>query len=158
MSDFQRHYAQLTDEEFAQVVADRKDLVPEAATALEVELLRRNGMPKKPPTLESPVSEEGESLEDCYQYKRLLIKKRFMDRFWYWIAFVPVVACFLSAKYAYKAPETIRFSIGWVILSVGYWLFLKGQMAAFTCPACAQRFGAEDACFYCGFRRTKRGN
>jgi hypothetical protein len=43
--DFQRCYEQLTDNELGQVVADKRDLVPEAAEALEAEVQRCHFVP-----------------------------------------------------------------------------------------------------------------
>jgi hypothetical protein len=153
---FQKYYAALTDDQLEQVQIDRKDLVPEALSALDREVKRRHLRPSEPPRwIRQPNSDEQiQSLEDCYDYQRLQRKKRFMDKFWYLLAFGPVVLLVLSEKYAYKDPENIGLSLGWVILILGYWVFQKLRLTAYTCPECAQRFGDGVACFRCGFPRS----
>jgi hypothetical protein len=155
---FEQYYAALTDDQIEQVQIDRKDLVPEALSALDREVKRRHLGPSEPPRwIRQPDSdEETQSLEDCYGYQRLLRKKRFMDRFWYLLAFGPVILLILSAKYAYKNPENLKSGLGWAILMMGYWAFLKLRLSAYSCPECAQRFGPGAACFHCGFPRSRK--
>src|SRR5437660_12910687 len=49
LSDFQRNYEHLTDEELLAVASDSSDLVPEAAAALKAEI-RKRGVKSPEPT------------------------------------------------------------------------------------------------------------
>jgi uncharacterized membrane protein YhaH (DUF805 family) len=46
---FREHYRCLTDDELAQILADKQDLVPEAVTALDCEVQRRHLAPPESP-------------------------------------------------------------------------------------------------------------
>ena len=153
---FQQQYEEMTDDQLEQVLADKKDLLPEAASALDREVQRRQLRPSSPPKwISEPDSEDPiHSLDEVLGYRSLQRTKKFLDRFWYWIAFGPVAVVLVSAKYAYRNPENLKASVGWVTLTIGYWLFVKLRISAYTCPRCAQRFGPGPTCFYCGFRRT----
>lgn len=155
---FERYYTGLTDEALRQVLLDKEDLLPEAALALEREVQRRHLDPSvsRRARFAEGVPEEGNlhSLDESFGYQSLVRRKRFMDRFWWLIAFAPPAALLLSSRYAYRVTENIRLGIAWVVLTVGGWLFLKGRVAAYTCPRCAQRFGSGDSCFFCDLPRT----
>ena len=153
---FQQQYERMTDDQLDQVVADKKDLLPEAATALDREVQRRQLSSSSPPKLISePDSDDPiHSLDEVLGYRSLQRTNKFFDRFWYWIAFGPVAVLLVSAKYAYKNLQNLKTSVGWVILTIGYWLFVRLRISAYACPKCAQRFGPGPACWYCGFRRT----
>ena len=88
---FRKRYEQLTDNELALVLADKQDLLPEAALALEQEVQRRKFvMPESPQWTRQPGSKERvASLEDYDEYQRLLEKKNTFGRYWYLIAMAP---------------------------------------------------------------------
>jgi len=154
--DFQHEYAAMTDDQLLAVAADRKDLVPDALTALDRELQRR-GTKAAPATQWAPdpdLDDGTRCLEDDFRYRGLVRQKRFLDRFWYWIAFAPFAFMLMSARYAYKTPETYKTGFGCAVLVCGYWLFTRLRIAAYTCPQCAQRFGSDQACFFCGYPRA----
>jgi hypothetical protein len=153
---FDQYYEQLTDEELVQILSDREDLVPKALAALDREVQRRHLRPSAPPNwTPGPDSEEGmHSLEDNYAYQRLLKEKRFMDRFWYWLALIPLILLIFPERYAYRDPQSVSSSVALIILIAGYWLFLKLRLAAYSCPECGQRFGSGDACYRCGFPKS----
>lgn len=67
LTDFQRQYEHLTDEQLLAVSADSSDLVPEAAAALNAEIRKRAVKPSEPTRwLRRPGSSERvESLQDC---------------------------------------------------------------------------------------------
>jgi hypothetical protein len=158
VAGFEQYYAQLTDDQLAQVQIDRKDLVPEALSALDREIQRRDLKVSEPPRwVPDPNSDdEIRSLEDESQYRALSRQKRFMDRFWYLLAFGPGILTLVSAKNAYKDPGTLKTGLGFVVLVVGYWGFLRLRLSAYSCPECAQRFGPGPTCFHCGFPRESQ--
>jgi hypothetical protein len=154
--EFSQYYAGLTDDQIAEVLKDRSDLVPDALLALDGEIQRRRLNPsetQRPVRLPDP-DDDIHALEEDSSYLQLLRRKRFFDRFWYWLAFGPVALLMMSARYAYRALENMRLSFTWVALIVGYWLFLKLRVSAYTCPGCVQRFGPGLVCTYCGLPRT----
>ena len=106
---FDKYYEQLTDEQLALILSDRKDLVPDAIAALDREVQRRHlRPPARPNWTPGPDSDEDmHSLEDSCGYQRLLKKKRFMDRFWYWLTLVPLILLIFPERYAYRDPESV---------------------------------------------------
>lgn len=154
---FEEHYTQMNDDELEQVLADRKDLVPDAAAALDMEVQRRKLQPAKPPEWHfDPDRGSGyHSLDEDTIYRSLEWQRRFLDRFWYWLAFLPAVANLLSARYAWRSSEDLATSVAWVFVVIAWRLFVKLRIGAFTCPECTQRFGSGAHCYFCGFPRTK---
>jgi hypothetical protein len=153
---FEGHYAHLSDDELALIVADRSDLVPEADVALDEELRRRKLSPAAPrPSPQYEIPPDLHCLDDDGSYGRAMRTKRFLDRFWYLFVFGPPLAMLFSARFAYKDPDTLKYSLLWIFMFAAYWLLLKGRLAAFTCPVCAQRFGRGDACERCGLPRKR---
>jgi len=154
--DFAQQYAGMTDDQLMQVMADKKELLPEAISALDLEVQRRQLSSSAPPqkTWEVDPDDPVRSLEDVFRYRSLQRQKRILDRFGYWIIFGPVVLLLVSARYAYKDPENLKTIVGWVILVAGYWMFTVLRISAYSCPQCAQRFGNGANCFYCGFPRS----
>ena len=153
---FEQEYAAMTDDQLLQVQADRKDLVPDALAALDREVQRRDLTPSSVPRwVPGPDSDDGtRCLEDVLGYRSLDRTRRFLGRFGYWIALGGVVLDLLSAKYAYKNPDTYKTIVGWLALVFGYWTFVRLRIAAYSCPQCAQRFGSGAACYFCGFPRA----
>jgi hypothetical protein len=153
---FEQEYAAMTDDQLMAVAAHRKELLPEALTALDRELQRRRVI-ANPATQWKPdpdLDDGTRCLEDDCRYRGLVRQKRFLDRFWYWIAFAPFAIMLLSAKYASKDPETYWTAFGWFAMVAGFWLFTRLRISSFTCPQCAQRFGSGTSCYRCGFPRT----
>jgi hypothetical protein len=66
---FQQEYAAMTDDQLLAVQADRQDLVPEAAVALDREVQRRGVRPAPPPEwAPNPDLDDGtRCLEDDYR-------------------------------------------------------------------------------------------
>lgn len=155
-SSFAQYYETLTDDELEQVLADKKDLLPDAQDALSSEVQRRHikSHPGVEPVRTGHFSGEIRCLEDDYGYQRLFKQKLFMDRYWYLLALVPLIGLVYPERYAYKDPQSVRSIIGLIFLDVVYWLFLKGRYAAYACPNCGQRFGSGSECYRCGLPRN----
>ena len=152
--EFQQEYAGMSDDQLRAVVADRNDLVPEAVTALDREVQRRQLGPSRPPQW-APDAEWDDGrrcLEDDFSYGSLQRQNRLLERFW-WLSGIPFAASLLSARYAYKDGATYEVGLGCVVLVFAYWLFIKLRIAAYTCPQCARRFGSDANCSFCGFPR-----
>jgi hypothetical protein len=91
--NFRQYYERLSDSEFAQIVAEKQELLPEAVEALDQEIQRRHfKKPEAPEWFRQPDSEEHvESLEDYEEYRSLLERKKAFGRYWYLLAMGPFV-------------------------------------------------------------------
>jgi hypothetical protein len=91
---FRQYYEHLTDNELAQVLADKQDLIPEAACALDQEVQRRHFvLPESPQWTREPDSDvRVQSLEDYGEYQGLLRRNQTYRRYWYFVAIGPLCA------------------------------------------------------------------
>jgi hypothetical protein len=156
---FRQHYERLTDDELNQVVADSKDLIPEAALALDREISKRHlEGPDAPTWTRTPDSSDVvASLEDYNEYNDLLERKRSFGRFWYLIALGPIVLGVVFGRQAFENSEPlVLLSLAWAMCICGYMLFLNLPFLSFRCPQCAQSFGRGPECFNCGFPRSSK--
>ena len=154
---FQEHYERLTDDELAQVLADKEDLVPEALEALVREVQRRHlVLPEPPQWNRQPGSEEQvRSLEDYEKYRNLLGRKKTFGRYWYLVALGPFVLGLLLARALFENSIVfIIVTLSWAMCVAVYGLILNGQFLGFKCPQCSQGFGRGAECFNCGFPRS----
>ena len=156
---FRGHYAGLTDDELLRVLDDRKDLVPEATAALDLEIGSRHLAPSEPQHwVKTPESSEPvHSLEDYEEYRQLLKKKLTLGRIWHVVALAPFVLCLIFARRAVDNSMALLFlTLGWALCVVGYMLVLNLRFLGFRCPQCSQSFGRGSECFNCGFPRSPR--
>ncbi len=154
---FQEHYEQLTNDELAQVLAGKEDLVPEALKALNREVEKRNFvMPESPQWSRRPGSEErAKSLEDYEEYRTLLERKRTFGRYWYLVAMGPFVLGLLLGKTLFENSIVFIFiTLAWAMCVAIYGLILNAHFLGFKCPQCSQSFGRGGECFNCGFPRS----
>jgi len=159
LSEFQRHYEQLTDEELLAVAADSDHLVAEAAAAVKSEIRKRGVKPPQPTRwIREPGSTERvESLQDYEVYRRLCRRNQFMGRYRYVLAMGPfVLGLVLGGKTFGNSVLLIGLTILWALLAVGYSLALGLRWAAFKCPQCSRRFGTDSECSWCGFLRNPK--
>jgi hypothetical protein len=157
---FGKYYEGLTDDELTQVVADRKDLVPEASSALDREVSKRHLKATEPPHwIKTPDSSEAVgSLEDYKQYRELLERKRSFGRLWYFVAIGPMILGLVLGRLVFENSETlVLISLAWAMCVAGYMLFLNIRFLGFRCPQCSQSFGRGSECFNCGFPRASNG-
>lgn len=155
---FLDHYERLTDDEFAQVLADKQDLVPDAAEALNQEVQRRHFvMPEPPQWTRQPGSEERvKSLEDYDEYRNILQRKKTFGRYWYLVAMGPFVLGLVLGKTLFE--NSIAFvivTLSWAMCVAVYGLILNARFLSFKCPQCSKGFGRGAECFNCGFPRSK---
>ncbi len=153
---FRNYYRQLTDDELARILADRKYLVPEAAEALDLEVQRRDFViPQPPQWTRHPGSEERVTcLEDYKEYRSLLKRKKTFRRYWYIAAIGPfVIGLVLGRKFFQNSIFLITITLAWAVCVAVYGMILDGRLWGFTCPQCAKGFGRRGECFQCGFPR-----
>lgn len=149
---FREHYARLTDNELALVLADKSDLMPEAVDALDQEMQRRHFVvPNSPQWRRHPGSGEFvNSLEDYEDYRNLQKRWFAFRRFGVLVAFAPFgVGIFRFAE----SPVLIFAGLAWAMCVTLYGLFQGVRFFAFECPQCSQSFGRRSECFHCGFPR-----
>jgi hypothetical protein len=151
---FQNHYEQLTDDQLGLILADRQDLVPEAAEALVHEIQRRKlVMPKPPVWTRQPGSDERvQSLLDYEDFRQLVKRVRLARRYGYLIALGPFVLGLVVARQAFE--NSLAFMVAtltWAICVVVYCLILNTRYLGYRCPQCLQSFGRGAECFNCGF-------
>ena len=155
--DYQNYYEQLTDDQLVQVLADRQDLVPEAAAALDEEVQKRQlKLPEPPHWTRGPGSTEPvTSLEDYGEYQQLVARKRAVSRYVYLLAFAPFA---LGLAFARKAFENsivlISLCCAWMLVAVVYGIVINIRFLDFKCPQCSDKFGSEGECVTCGFPRS----
>ncbi|MGA3135520.1 MAG: hypothetical protein ABSC88_05965 [Terracidiphilus sp.] len=154
---FRKHYEQLTDNELAQVLADKQDLVPEAAQALDQEVQRRHFvMPEIPQWTRQPGSvERVKSLEDYDEYQSLLERKNTFGRYWYLVAMAPFVLGLVLGRNSFaNSIVFITVTLSWAVCVAVYLFILNARFLGFKCPQCSQGFGRGAECFNCGFPRS----
>jgi hypothetical protein len=154
---FQRRYEQLTDSELGQVVADKRDLVPEATEALEVEVQRRHFVPPAPPqwTQQAGSDKPVLCLEDYSDYRALVERKKNFGGYWYLVAMGPFILVLLLARKSFEISVVlITGTLSWAICVAVYGLVLNARLLGFRCPQCSQSFGRGSECFNCGFPRS----
>jgi hypothetical protein len=154
---FRRHYEQLTDSDLALVLADKQDLVPEAAEALDQEIQRRHFvLPGPPQWTREPGSDKCvNSLEDYSEYRRLVDGKKTFGRYWYLLAIGPFVLGLALGRTSFEnSALLIGVTLTWAMCVVVYGLVLNLRFLGFRCPQCSQSFGRGSECFNCGFPRS----
>lgn len=159
LEDFRKHYEQSTDDELAQVLADKQDLVPDAAEALDQEVQRRHiVLPGPPQWPRQPGSgERVDSLEDYGEYRSLLKRKKTFGRYWYLAAMGPFVLGLVLGKTLFENSMVfIIITMSWAMCVAVYGLILNARFLGFHCPQCSQGFGRGTECFNCGFPRSTK--
>jgi hypothetical protein len=154
---FRKYYEQLTDDELANVLADKHDLVPEATEALNQEVQRRHFvMPEPPQWTRQPRSHERvESLEDYEEYRNLLKRMKTFGRYWYLVAMGPFVLGLVLGRTLLENTVTfVVVMMAWAMCVAVYGLSLSARFWGFQCPQCLRGFGRGAECFNCGFPRS----
>ncbi|HEY3926780.1 MAG TPA: hypothetical protein VGL89_00260 [Candidatus Koribacter sp.] len=162
--DFRRNYEQMAEDELVAVLADRKDLAPEAAAALD-EVVKRRGTKLPEPTrwMRSPESnEQVYSLEDYPEYQELCRRQAFSRRYYHAIAMAPIFVAVAIAGFLGKTSFLEKYAVLLVSIA-GTWvalvLIFSGsvflQFFRFKCPQCRRRFGSRAECFSCEFPRSR---
>ena len=155
---FQRRYEQLTDNELGQVVAEKRDLVPEAAEALEVEVQRRHFVSPPPPQwTQQPGSDKPiQCLQDYDEYRVLVERQKTFGRYWYLVAMGPfILGLVLGRKVFENSVVLITATLSWAMCIAVYGLILNARLLGFRCPQCSQSFGRGSECFNCGFPKSR---
>jgi hypothetical protein len=153
---FREYYGGLTDDQLAQVVADKQDLVQEAEDALDAEVQKRHFvMPERPQWNQQPgAGERVNSLEDYEDYRSLLGRKKIFGRYWYLVALGPFVLGLVLAKALFEnSIAFIVVTLSWALCVAAYGLILNARFLSFECPQCSKGFGRGAECFNCGFPR-----
>jgi hypothetical protein len=154
---FGQRYERLTDNELAQVLADKQDLVSEAAEALDQEVQRRHFvLPAPPEWTRQPGSDERVgSLEDYGVYRCLVERKKTFGRYWYLLAMGPFVLGLVLGRTSFEnSAVLIVATLSWAMCVAVYGLILSVRFMGFRCPQCSQSFGRGSECFNCGFPRS----
>jgi len=158
---FQAYYQHLTDDQLRDVLADKQDLVPEAASALDAEVQRRKLGPPEPPRWK-PLPDTNRpvcSLEDFPSYRDLTAKRRFANRYAVLIAIAPLSLGLAFAKQKLENSIVFLFlSLGWAFVVAAYALSAVTRWLGFRCPQCGESFGRGAECFSCGFPRNESKN
>jgi hypothetical protein len=161
--DFGRNYERMSDDELVLVLADRKDLVPEAASALDHEVQRRK-VKLAEPTRYVRHTGEGEqvaSLEDYSEYRELRRRSQFWGRYGYVVAIVPFVLLLtlgrlLGTPWFDDSPSLVITALSWAVIVCLYALSVFLRLLAFKCPQCGRGFGRGAECFNCRFPKGKK--
>jgi hypothetical protein len=156
---FQHHYEQLTDNEFALVVADKQDLVPEAVEALDLEIQRRHFvLPEPPQWTQHPGSQVHIAcLDDYEEYRRLVMRKKTFGMYWYILAVGPfVLGLVLGRTFFENSVLFVVATMAWAICIAIYGMIMNMRFLSFQCPQCSQGFGRGAECFSCGFPRSMK--
>jgi hypothetical protein len=161
--DFRQHYERLSDEELGTILADRRHLVPDAASALDREVQRRGTKPSQPTRwMREPGSDEQvASLENYSGYKGISRRSRFWSRYGYVVAILPFVLVLtlgrlLGTRWLDDSPFLVITALGWAVIVALYALSVFLRVLAFKCPQCGRGFGRGMECFNCGFPRTPK--
>ena len=153
---FQTHYQGLTDDQLLQILADKADLVPEAAAALDSEIRKRKLQPLEPQRWfrQAGSIEQVQSLGDYCDYRQLSQRRKTVGRYWYFLAMGPFVAgLVLGGKTFDNSVVFIPLTLAWAMCVAVYCLYISSRFLAFRCPQCNERFGRGSECFSCGFPR-----
>lgn len=154
---FREYYENLSDDQLQQIMADRKDLVPEAVVALESEIRKRQLKPLDPPhwVRQSDSDERVYSLNDYPAYQKLDQRRRVVRRYMYFIALAPfVIGLVLGRNTLGNSLVFIVLSMGWAMCAAAYGIYINFRFLGFKCPQCSQSFGRGEECFSCGFPRN----
>jgi hypothetical protein len=153
---FDEYYKDLTDDQLCVVAADRKDLVPEAAAALDREAARRNLKPAPEPVWVGPRDPTAyRSLEEVPKYRGLVRTKWFLNRAAAPLVVIVILLGLFSSRYNYRDPEFYRSVFLMIFVAGAFWLATWMRLRAFDCPNCGERFGARDKCWRCGLPRNR---
>jgi hypothetical protein len=155
--NFRSYYGTLPDDELQQVLDDKKDLLPEAAAALEEEAQKRKLRSAEPPKWKPlpDTSQQVHCLEDYPEYRALIERRRLVNRYALPIAIAPFFLGFALARKATENSDAFAiFALGWaMIVGIYSWSILV-RWFRYECPQCGETFGRGGACFYCGFPRN----
>ncbi len=153
---FRQYYEQMTDDQLAQVLADKQDLVPDAVEALDREVQRRNLVPATPNWTRQPGSDKPvESLQDYDEYRSLSKRRKTFGRYGCLVALGPLVVGLVVGRTAVENSLVFMIvTLSWAICVAVYGLVLNARYLSFLCPQCLQRFGRRAECFNCGFPRS----
>ena len=117
-TDYQSYYEQLTDDQLRLVLADRKDLLPDAVAALDSEVQRRKLGPAEPPEWK-PLPEKNQRahcLEDYPNYQQLTARRRVTGRYAFPTAIGPLVLAIVFARSAIEnSLASILLIVGWAM-------------------------------------------
>jgi hypothetical protein len=158
-ASYRQHYDHLTDDQLVAVFADRADLVPEAAAALDAEVQKRKVTLPEPTkwTRQPGSNEEIKSLADYSDYQQLVEKRKAVGRYWYFAAMGPfVLGLILARKEIENSITFIILSLGWAMCVAAYVMLLSFRVLAYKCPQCSSVFGRGSECTTCGFPRSSK--
>lgn len=151
--DFESNYQNLSDVQLLSVLADKTNLLPEAAIALDKEICRRQ-LSAAPHPRWFRGEEEVHCLEDYLEYKQSVDQARKLSRLWYLRAMAPfILVLILSRVSSRDYPLLIFPSLIWAFAYAAYLFSLKMRLLGYRCPQCSESFGRGEACFNCGFPR-----
>ena len=157
---FRERYAQLSHSELIAIAADRKDLLPSAAIALDEELRRRGLEPDRPQRFRQPGSvEPAHSLQDYSVYRQLCAKKQSANKYRYIKVVVPFLVGVVLSETLFKRSQVtsavmIGITMAWALLVIANAIIMSVRWAAFKCPQCGHRFGTDAECWSCAFPRN----
>jgi hypothetical protein len=155
--NFRSYYQILADDQILQVLADKKDLVPEAVAVLDEEVKKRQLKPPGLPywTRGTDSTEPVTSLEDYSDYQELATRKRAAGRYVYLLALAPMVLGLSLAKKAFEnSIAFISICCAWMAIVIACTIVINIRFLDFKCPQCSDKFGSEDKCVNCGFPRS----
>jgi hypothetical protein len=157
---FRAYYEGLTDDQVLQIMADKADLVPDAAAALNSEVRKRKLKPPEPHWLrESGSDEQVKSLDDYSAYLQLNHRRKTVRRYGYLLALGPfVLGLVLGRKSLENSMTFIAFTMAWAMCVAAYGIYINFRFLAYKCPQCSERFGQGTECFSCGFPRSEAQN
>jgi hypothetical protein len=147
-------YQGKTDDELLGLKLEQAQLTPEAKTALNAELARRNINAKE--SLTTLHNAEIKCLDEVPSLARIAARQQFLTRWYKPVALAPfAVVLFVVLTFFPKSTSRIPIlfvfaTLAWGMAVVGYSFFL---MFAVRCPACSWRFGMSNKCMNCGLPR-----
>jgi hypothetical protein len=153
---FTLYYMQLSDDDLALVIDDRKDLVPEAAEALDRVLQCRKVGPRPQANWKpDPMTGEPVKCLENYEAYRRVRGKRANPGKWYLFALAPFVIGMAFGRKAFEnSAPFVLLTLAWGVSVAIYGLALNFRFLAYRCPQCGERFGRGAECINCGFPRT----
>ncbi|HUX28787.1 MAG TPA: hypothetical protein VMV39_08360 [Terracidiphilus sp.] len=154
--EFRQNYERMSDDELANVLLDRQNLVPEAAVALDSVAQQRNVTVPESTVWKRQAgsTERVYCLEDYEDYVQLVEKSRFGRKYMYPIALGPFALGLILARRALENSIIfIVVTVGWAMCVAVYFLVTYSRKFAFKCPQCSSVFGRGTECNTCGFPR-----